>query len=579
MEEEKIIPRKIALFGGSFDPVTNAHCALIKSLCERFDKVVVIPCFLSPFKLENNITDENQRIKMLEKALEDYENVKISKWEINRQQTSFTHLTVEHFAEKYPNDELYFVIGSDGLSTLSKWKNVKEICEKATFYLVKRPDYSINHNLLERLNKGGIRIILADFDGQVGSSSEARVANAFGLLEDLVPKKVAKYIAKKELYSDYCNITANYNIFNLKPERVAHTFRVAKTGIALAKINNINLNSAITAILLHDVGKYADEQLLKRLSVTVPDEVNLMPPPIRHAPISAAIAKQYFKINDADILSAITTHTTGAPKMNPLQMLVYLADAVEEGREFQELGKLRNAVFASMEKSMVAVIKNTIDYIEKAGGEVYYKTTDAYHYYTQLEKINIKKKTDLKETTLNAENVLIGKDEKMPTTKKTQETTADDGELKKTAVKKTVTKKKVEPTVTEQELNLKAATNLSGEIKTPEELANKIACYLDDKKARDIVLVDLMGKTIIADYFVIASTSSTTAVRALTEYVDEKLSKDYKIEPLRRDIDEKWAAIDYGSVILHILLDETRDFYQIEKLWNNGTNVKFFTKD
>ena len=65
-------------------------------------------------------------------------------------------------------------------------------------------------------------------------------------------------------------------------------------------------------------------------------------------------------------------------------------------------------------------------------------------------------------------------------------------------------------------------------------LAKKIAAILDEKKARDIVIIDLSERSIIADYFVIASGRSTTAVKALTDNVDDKLSKE-GIEPLRRD--------------------------------------------
>lgn len=111
-------------------------------------------------------------------------------------------------------------------------------------------------------------------------------------------------------------------------------------------------------------------------------------------------------------------------------------------------------------------------------------------------------------------------------------------------------------------------------IYTPEELADKIAQFLDEKKAKDIKIVELKGKTIVADYFVICSASSTTQVRALVDYVDEKLSKDYKLEPRGRDIDTKWAAVDYNSVILHVFHYETRQFYNLERLWDEGDNIK-----
>ncbi len=104
-------------------------------------------------------------------------------------------------------------------------------------------------------------------------------------------------------------------------------------------------------------------------------------------------------------------------------------------------------------------------------------------------------------------------------------------------------------------------------------LAHEIAGYLDEKKAQNIIIIDISKRTPIADYFVICSARSTTAVKALNEYVDEKLSAK-GLEPKGRDIDSKWAAVDYGSVILHIFHDEARDFYQLERLWIEGDNVE-----
>ena len=108
-------------------------------------------------------------------------------------------------------------------------------------------------------------------------------------------------------------------------------------------------------------------------------------------------------------------------------------------------------------------------------------------------------------------------------------------------------------------------------------LAKKIAAVLDEKKARDIVIIDLADKSIIADYFVIASGKSTTAVKSLTDNVDDTLSKE-GIEPLRRDgfSEAKWIAVDYGSVIMHVFHEETREYYHLERLWIDGANYEKF---
>ncbi len=109
------------------------------------------------------------------------------------------------------------------------------------------------------------------------------------------------------------------------------------------------------------------------------------------------------------------------------------------------------------------------------------------------------------------------------------------------------------------------------DLKTAEGLSAAIAYLLDLKKGKNIVTIDLSGKTVIADYFVIASAYSTTAVKALSNYVEDELSK-CGVEPIHRDVDQKWVALDYGYVIVHVFYKELRDFYRIERLWEDGAD-------
>ena len=100
------------------------------------------------------------------------------------------------------------------------------------------------------------------------------------------------------------------------------------------------------------------------------------------------------------------------------------------------------------------------------------------------------------------------------------------------------------------------------------DIAIAVADELNLHKARDIDIVGLDGKTIIADYFVIASCSSTTAVKALMGYAEDRLTKQFGLDPIKRDVDREWVALDYGAVIIHIFTDKTREFYNIERLWS-----------
>lgn len=96
---------------------------------------------------------------------------------------------------------------------------------------------------------------------------------------------------------------------------------------------------------------------------------------------------------------------------------------------------------------------------------------------------------------------------------------------------------------------------------------------LDDKKAKGITAMRITDLTILADYFLIASGTSTTQVKALAEEVEYKLSQA-GIEP--DHIEGKstaWILLDYGSVVVHIFLKDTREFYDLERLWSDAGRV------
>lgn len=107
-----------------------------------------------------------------------------------------------------------------------------------------------------------------------------------------------------------------------------------------------------------------------------------------------------------------------------------------------------------------------------------------------------------------------------------------------------------------------------------------ICKLLDDKKAIDITLVELTDLTVIADYFVICSARSNTQVKALSDIVEEGMSKA-GVEPLRVEGKQegRWAVLDYGDIIVHIFYEETRRLYSLESLWSNGANVTHYGVD
>lgn len=109
------------------------------------------------------------------------------------------------------------------------------------------------------------------------------------------------------------------------------------------------------------------------------------------------------------------------------------------------------------------------------------------------------------------------------------------------------------------------------------EFAKKVCEVLDGHKAEDVVLIDLKGKTEVADYYVVASGRSMTHTRALIDHVEEEMDK-LGVAPIRREgvREGRWAVLDYGDVLVHIFNDETRLFYHLESLWGDEKNVTKF---
>ena len=108
----------------------------------------------------------------------------------------------------------------------------------------------------------------------------------------------------------------------------------------------------------------------------------------------------------------------------------------------------------------------------------------------------------------------------------------------------------------------------------PIDIVRTAVKLLDDKKAQDIVVLDIGKLTTLGDYFVICSGGSTTQVKSLADELDQKLSAS-GLEPRRVENDKSahWVLLDYGDVLIHIFYHETRDFYCLERLWGDAPRV------
>ncbi|NLG90041.1 MAG: ribosome silencing factor [Clostridiaceae bacterium] len=97
---------------------------------------------------------------------------------------------------------------------------------------------------------------------------------------------------------------------------------------------------------------------------------------------------------------------------------------------------------------------------------------------------------------------------------------------------------------------------------------------LQDKKAKDVRVIDIRQLTAIADYFIICSGTSTTHIKTLSDEVEKKLTEN-GVKPLRREgyNSARWILMDYEDIVVHIFHEEDREYYNLEHLWQDGKTI------
>ncbi|BFU77915.1 nicotinate (nicotinamide) nucleotide adenylyltransferase [Arcobacter sp. 15-2] len=140
----------IAIFGGSFDPVHIGHEMIINKLSHLsyINKLIVVPTYLNPFK-KKYLIDPEDRFKILDHMYRKNKNILISDFEINRNESTPSIITVEHFKSLYNPKKIYLVIGSDNLRTLHLWDNFEKLNKLVEFIVVNRDGYEVKNDIIQ----------------------------------------------------------------------------------------------------------------------------------------------------------------------------------------------------------------------------------------------------------------------------------------------------------------------------------------------------------------------------------------------------------------------------------------------
>ncbi|MBC2577159.1 HD domain-containing protein [Peptostreptococcus russellii] len=176
----------------------------------------------------------------------------------------------------------------------------------------------------------------------------------------------------------------------LPEKRKRHSLNVAKSAVRLCEFRGCDKKKAEIAGILHDTAKYvkfADvDKYCKKYGIEL-DDLEKKSTALSHSVLGSYIAKYEFGIDDEEILGAIRYHTTGKPDMSPLEEVIYLADLIEEGRDYPGVDDLRKMAYSGeIDKAIVKSIDNTITLVLKKKAPLHTRTVEARNYYIQKIK-------------------------------------------------------------------------------------------------------------------------------------------------------------------------------------------------
>jgi nicotinate-nucleotide adenylyltransferase len=214
--------RRIALYGGTFDPVHLGHLEVARKVCELFEieKVLFLPAQVAPHKLGKTVTEPIHRYAMLALATQDEPKLAVSTFEIEAANRRYTVDTVEHFVRTLGDtSNLFFIMGADSWVEVTTWRDWKRLLTMVNHIVVTRPGYELSGpaEVSERivdlrlndkqvvLDEQGQKIYLTDVVMKDVSATQIRSLGSNGRYDELtklLSPPVVKYIKKYGIYQE-----------------------------------------------------------------------------------------------------------------------------------------------------------------------------------------------------------------------------------------------------------------------------------------------------------------------------------------------------------------------------------------
>ena len=357
---------------------------------------MIIPTGHPPHKiLPPGSPTPEQRLEMTRLAMEQTglgDKAEVLDLELRREGSSYTADTLACLKEKYPEDELWLLMGTDMFLTFHTWHEPERILASAGIAAFGRTEadteelFSIQRDFLCRRYPQA-RIFTLSIPGVVDvSSTELRDRLAGGEGGSLLAPAVYGYILREKLYGTAVDLK-NLPLEQLRPvalsclnhRRIPHVLGTEQEAVRLAERWGADADKARRAALLHDCTKKLNlpEQLALAERFQVPlDEMERREIKLLHAKTGAGVAEAVFG-TDGEITNAIRWHTTGRGNMTLLEKVIYLADYIEPNRDFPGVEELRRACYEDLDAGLLLGLEMTIGEMEGRNAPIHPKTLEA----------------------------------------------------------------------------------------------------------------------------------------------------------------------------------------------------------
>jgi len=189
----------IAILGGTFDPIHNGHLRIAHDVIWqlKMDMVYFIPASKSNLKEPGPVATPEQRYKMVELAIQGESKIDVLDWEILKPDISYTLDTARLLKKHWPKKRFFWIIGSDLVSSLDKWKGINELVNLLEFIVIERPGYHYAKPNISNLKLYSIQTVQSTI-----SSTEIRDRLHEGIpVEDTIPETVLNYIIVNKIYN------------------------------------------------------------------------------------------------------------------------------------------------------------------------------------------------------------------------------------------------------------------------------------------------------------------------------------------------------------------------------------------